>query len=144
MPRDANGRVGAALESRLLLPLKTLASYGIPPHAFRDYFQMSETLARECCVEFDEAIKQIYYETEYLKDFLMQMISSPLLSFMRLCTVFLECLDLWIACMRSGRIVPHRLAGFIQRQRKKAQLCSRQSVIITFGFGMRYLVMRDH
>jgi Plant transposon protein len=65
MPTDAHGRVGASLHSRLLLPLKTMA-YGVPPHTFRDYFQMSETLAREACLQFDIAIKQIY-EGEYLR-----------------------------------------------------------------------------
>ena len=31
----------SCLEARLLLPLKTLA-YGVPPHCFSDYFQMSK------------------------------------------------------------------------------------------------------
>jgi hypothetical protein len=65
LPRDAHGRIGASFQCRLLLPLKTLA-YGVPSHTFRDYFSMSETLARECCIEFDIAIKQIY-EREYLR-----------------------------------------------------------------------------
>jgi len=62
---DAWGKVGACFEAKLLLPLKTMA-YGVPPHCFRDYFQMSQTLARECCVNFDIKIRQIY-ETEYLR-----------------------------------------------------------------------------
>jgi Plant transposon protein len=65
LPMDAHGRIGAALECRLLLPLKTMA-YGVPSHTFRDYFQMSETLARESCLQFHKAIKKIYQD-EYLR-----------------------------------------------------------------------------
>jgi hypothetical protein len=66
LPRDAHGRIGASFQCRLLLlPLETLA-YGVPSHTFRDYFSMSETLARQCCTEFDIAIKQIY-KGEYLR-----------------------------------------------------------------------------
>jgi hypothetical protein len=56
--KDLAKRPVASLEARLLLPLKTLA-YGVASHAFRDYFQMSETLARDCCLEFDKAIKSL-------------------------------------------------------------------------------------
>jgi Plant transposon protein len=49
----------SSLEAKLLLPLKCLA-YGVPPHAFIDYFQMSRPYARVCCIEFDKAIKLIY------------------------------------------------------------------------------------
>ena len=59
-----NGR-GASTEARLLLPLKTLA-YGVPPHTFTDYFQMSKTQAGNCCEEFDKAINSIYIQ-EYLR-----------------------------------------------------------------------------
>ena len=52
-------------EARVLLPLKTLA-FGVPPHTFSDYFQMSETLARQCCSEFDDVMKFLYLE-EYLR-----------------------------------------------------------------------------
>jgi hypothetical protein len=48
-----------SLAARFLLPLKTLA-YGVRPHRFSDYFQMSQPYARECCKEFDKAIKMIY------------------------------------------------------------------------------------
>ena len=41
---DGFGKKGASFEARLLLPLKCLA-YGVPSHTFRDYFQMSKTLA---------------------------------------------------------------------------------------------------
>ena len=55
----------ASLEAKLLLPLKCLA-YGVPPHAFIDYFQMSKTFARACCLEFDKAIKLLYMK-EFLR-----------------------------------------------------------------------------
>ena len=63
--KSASGMVGAALQAKLLLPLKCLA-YGVPAHAFRDYFQMSQTLARECCFKFDQTIHKLY-EHEYLR-----------------------------------------------------------------------------
>ena len=53
------------LEARLLLPLKCLA-YGVPPHAFVDYFSMSKQLARTCCKEFDKTIIKMYTK-EYLR-----------------------------------------------------------------------------
>jgi hypothetical protein len=61
---DRHGKPASSFESRLLLPLKTLA-YGVPPHAFIDYFQMSKEFARECCLQFDSAIR-----TCYMKEFL--------------------------------------------------------------------------
>jgi len=63
--KSGNGLTVASLEARLLLPLKCLA-YGVPPHTFQDYFQMSETLARECCINFDQTIKSLY-EGEFLR-----------------------------------------------------------------------------
>jgi hypothetical protein len=63
--KSANGLPGASLEAKLLLPLKCLA-YGVPAHDFRDYFQMSQTLARECCFQFDKTIHKIY-QHEYLR-----------------------------------------------------------------------------
>jgi hypothetical protein len=62
---DRMGKVGASMEARLLLALKTMA-YGVPSHMLRDSFQMSKTLARKCCIEFDRAIIYIYTE-EYLR-----------------------------------------------------------------------------
>lgn len=62
---DAVGNKGASLEARLLLPLKCLA-YGVPPHAFTDYFQMSKTLAKLACKTFDTTIRKIY-QGEYLR-----------------------------------------------------------------------------
>ena len=55
----------ASFEAKLLLPLKCLA-YGVPPHCFQDYFQMSMTLCKKCCWKFDETIKSLY-EKEYLR-----------------------------------------------------------------------------
>jgi hypothetical protein len=48
-----------------LLPLKSLA-YGVPPHTFIEYFQMSPQYARECCKEFDKAMRSIYMK-EFLR-----------------------------------------------------------------------------
>ena len=62
---DALGKPGASMEARLLLPLKCLA-YGVPPHAFTDYFQMSKTLSKKCCNHFDKTVKKLY-EKEYLR-----------------------------------------------------------------------------
>jgi Plant transposon protein. len=62
---DAAGNQGASIEARVLLPLKTYA-YGVPPHTFTDYFQMSVDLAKECCRNFDRAVKDLYAD-EYLR-----------------------------------------------------------------------------
>ena len=62
---DTTGHVGASFEARLMLPLKTMA-YGVPPHCFRDYFQMSKTLANACCHKFYHIIRSTYSE-EYLR-----------------------------------------------------------------------------
>ena len=65
LPRDAKGRIGSSLDARLLLPIKSLA-FGVPSHAFRDYFQMSKTLARDCCQNFNKIIINIY-KKEYMR-----------------------------------------------------------------------------
>ena len=62
---DATGKPGMSLEAKLLLPLKTLA-YGVPPHVFCDYFQMSFTHARKCYHKFTDTITKVYAE-EYLR-----------------------------------------------------------------------------
>ena len=62
---DGTGDTGASFEARLLLPLRCMA-YGVPPHCFRDYFQMLETLAKTCCYRFYETIVRIYVG-EYLR-----------------------------------------------------------------------------
>ena len=64
-PVDAFGRIGASFEARLLLPLKSLG-YGVPPHTFRDYFQMSPTFARDCCRNYNKMIIKLY-KKEYLR-----------------------------------------------------------------------------
>ena len=61
---DATGKKGASLEAKVLLPLKTFA-YGVAPHAFSDYFQMSKPLAGRCCEEFPEIMHRLYSK-EYL------------------------------------------------------------------------------
>jgi len=60
----AAGKQGASMEARVLLLLKTYA-YGVPTHMFTDYFQMSVDFAKECCRNFDTAMKELYAE-EYL------------------------------------------------------------------------------
>ena len=62
---DAIGNIGVSFEAKLMLPLKTMA-YGVPPHCFCDYFQMSSTMARECCIMFDKTIRDLY-QVEYLR-----------------------------------------------------------------------------
>ena len=63
--KDCAGLKGASLEAKILLPLKTLA-FGVAPHAFSDYFQMSQSLARECCRQFNKQIMSVY-QKEYLR-----------------------------------------------------------------------------
>jgi hypothetical protein len=63
--KDAFNREVSSIEARLLLPLKTLA-YGVPPHCFCDYFQMSKNYARSCCLKLDHTLKKLYAE-EYLR-----------------------------------------------------------------------------
>jgi hypothetical protein len=62
---DATGKMGASYEAKILLPLKTFA-YGVPPHTFIDYFQMSKGLAARCCDVFALSMKLLYDE-EYLR-----------------------------------------------------------------------------
>ena len=62
---DCFGNEVASLEARMLLPLKTLA-YGVPPHCFCDYFQMSPQFARDACKTFAQTVKALY-EKEYLR-----------------------------------------------------------------------------
>jgi hypothetical protein len=58
---DAFNRKVSSIEARLLLPLKTLA-YGVAPHCFCDYFQMSNDFARQCCFQLDKTLKALYAE----------------------------------------------------------------------------------
>ena len=55
---DATGKKGASLEAKILLLLKTFA-YGVAPHAFSDYFQMSKPFAAKCCEEYAAAIHSL-------------------------------------------------------------------------------------
>ena len=55
------GRPLSSIQSRLMLPLKTLA-YGVAMHTFCDYFQMSRNLAIEACRQFDSVITFLYQE----------------------------------------------------------------------------------
>ena len=63
--KDCFGNEVASMEARLLLPLKSIA-FGVPPHTFSDYFQMSKTFSRECCINFNRKTKAIY-QHEYLR-----------------------------------------------------------------------------
>jgi Plant transposon protein len=59
------GLTGASLEAKVLLPLKVLA-YGVAPHAFADYFQMSVSQCGRCCRNFCRIIPQLFKE-EYIR-----------------------------------------------------------------------------
>jgi hypothetical protein len=50
---------GASPEARLLLPLQCLA-FGLAPHAIAHNYAMSRVLARQCCVEFDKSMSELY------------------------------------------------------------------------------------
>jgi Plant transposon protein len=62
---DCYGNPYARVEAKILLPLKTFA-FGVACHAFRDYFQMSRTLAKMCCYEFCSTMIELYQE-EFLR-----------------------------------------------------------------------------
>ena len=55
---DGAGREGASFEARLMLLFKSMAC-GVPPHCFRDCFQMSPTLAKKCVSKFHAKIKEV-------------------------------------------------------------------------------------
>jgi hypothetical protein len=55
------GLQGASLEAKVLLPLKVLA-YGVAPHTFMDYFQMSISQAGRCCRKFTQTLPQLFGE----------------------------------------------------------------------------------
>ena len=54
-----------SLEAKLLLPLKCMA-FGVPPHAFMDYFSMSKTQAKDCCNNFHKFCVK-FHQDEYLR-----------------------------------------------------------------------------
>jgi hypothetical protein len=62
---DTFGRMGASVEAKVLLPLKSLA-YGVAPHCLADYFQVSQPMARECVKHFIKVIPYLYSQ-EYLR-----------------------------------------------------------------------------
>lgn len=62
---DKFGYVGSSLEVKILLPLRVLA-YGVAPHTFCDYFQVSTPMAREIYKQFVFAIPRFFQE-EYLR-----------------------------------------------------------------------------
>ena len=62
---DCVGRESSSLHSKVLLPLKCLA-FGVAPHAFCDYFQMSKTLACEAYLLFTKYINEIF-KGKYLR-----------------------------------------------------------------------------
>jgi Plant transposon protein len=55
------GLVGPSIEAKVLLPIKVLA-YGVAPHAFADYFQMSVTQGWRCCRMFYRLIPILFGE----------------------------------------------------------------------------------
>ena len=63
--QNSFGHQGASLEVKVLLPLKAIA-FGVAPHAFSDYFQVSIPMARECHRQFLATIKLLYAD-EYLR-----------------------------------------------------------------------------
>ena len=62
---DKFGRVGSSMEVKILLPLRTIA-YGVAPHTFCDYFQVSKPMAREIYKQFIYTFPHLYQE-EYLR-----------------------------------------------------------------------------
>ncbi len=52
------GLVGASIEAKVLLPLRVLA-YGVAPHTFCDYFQMSVSQSGRCCRQFNSVIPKV-------------------------------------------------------------------------------------
>jgi Plant transposon protein len=137
---DAWGKVGSSFEARLLLPLKSMA-YGVPPHCFRDYFEMSKSLARMCCIKFDQVIKAIYQQ-EYLRcpdsqD--LKRINDIHKAVHNFDGMFgsLDCMHTyWKNC-------PIAWQGSYKGKEKNRQLSLKQSLIITCGFGMLPMVMRE-
>ena len=59
------GRVGPSLEAKVLLPLRVLA-YGVAPHTFNDYFQMSISMARSSVMRFNRKVVELF-SSEYMR-----------------------------------------------------------------------------
>jgi hypothetical protein len=58
------GYTGGCIEAKILLPLKVLA-YGVAPHCFIDYFQMSISQAGRCCRQFNLLKVPLLFGEEY-------------------------------------------------------------------------------
>ena len=139
---DATGKMGASYEAKILLPLKTFA-YGVPPHTFIDYFQMSKGLAARCCDVFALSMKLLYGE-EYLR-------IPDALDLKRIAKLHKErhgvngmfgSLD-WIACTPLGKIVQRDGRHHSKGGKKLAgQLwCLKHCQIIIYGSGMHHSAM---
>jgi hypothetical protein len=59
--KDKFGNVGACMEAKVLLPIRTLA-YGVGDHCFMDVYQMSPAMAQTCCTTFCRVIPQLFGE----------------------------------------------------------------------------------
>ena len=105
----------ASFEARLLLPLKCLA-YGVPPHTFMDYFQMSKTLAAKACIVFDEILHEVYHG-EYLRSPTSQDLQIPTIcvKWFMVGTVFLGIL---IVCIHVGRTAPKDGMGVLMKSNR--------------------------
>ena len=106
----------SSLEARLLLPIKTLA-FGVPPHTFTDYFQMSKALAAEACKHFDNIISILY-----LKEYLRQPSSQDLKSINKLHKEVhgIEGMFASLDCMHTyWKNCPKAWAGQFQGKEKK-------------------------
>jgi Plant transposon protein len=60
-----NRDVGVPPAACMLLPIQCLA-FGVSPIAFANFYQVSPQLARQCCVEFDKAMRHLYVQ-EYIQ-----------------------------------------------------------------------------
>jgi len=62
---NAAGCSGTSLQAKVLIAMKTFA-FGVPAHAFIDYFQMSKQLAIKCVEEYSNVVSDLYKD-EYLR-----------------------------------------------------------------------------
>ena len=60
--RDAFGSKGPCTAAKILLPLHCIG-YGVPPHIFCDYFQMSPTASKACFDRFVLDVPKIFFST---------------------------------------------------------------------------------
>jgi hypothetical protein len=71
--------VGPSLEAKVLLPLMVLA-YGVAPHAFSDYFQMSVTQSGKCCQKFYSSIPIIFGDESSVANCIRHGSNQPIIS----------------------------------------------------------------